>query len=308
MVIIHHQCFPHLIDNIWRELDFHDLRVARLVCKDWARRVDGLLNHISVEHRNDGSLQFRTLDSSKSVHFHTVRTSILPAGSAWLSLMAKVQVLDIFGADSFLSLQRLWLQSFVERIPLIRWHGTPSTSIDSPNIDTLLFFQEISGPSVPSVTLGYTQPHPLHVVSTVRCLVDPLRLTLPDSPHAINFYGWDGCTESVTLILQDERPPPRQPPPTCADASIDVVMTYLNIVAVESAYIYIVGLEAFLPDLDEWPAFREKVARQFRQENDDTDEPWSDDDEEFTMYWRFLTHDQYREQVGDLRYKMHTQR
>lgn len=222
--------------------------------------------------------------------------------------MAKVQVLDLFGADSFLPPERFWLQSFVERFPLIRWHGTPSMPIDALNIDTLLFFQELRGPTVPSVTLRYTQFQPLHVVSTVRCLVDPLRLTLLDPPNAINFYGWDGCTDSVTLILQDKRPPPRQPPLRCADASIDVVMTYLNIVRVESAYINIVGLELFLPDLDERPAFREKVARQFRQDTDDIGEPWSDDDEEFAMYWRFLTHDQYREQVGDLRYKMHTQR
>lgn len=308
MVAIHHNSFPHIIDCIWRELDFLDLQVARLVCKDWARRVDKLLWHLSVEYQSDGRLQVRTLDASTSVYFHTVPISAAEPGNVWMAMMAKVQVLDLVGAERFSPKQdQVWLRKFIQRIPLVRWYGTPPRPIDALNMDTLLFFHDLTGPSAPSVTLRYTQFQPQTVISTVRCTVDPLRLTLSDHDNAVSFYGWDGCTDEVTLILQDARPEPRQPPPSGAAAEIDVVMTYLNIVRVESAYINIVGLEAFLPDT-EWPAFRERVARQFRTDAEDSGEPWSDEDEEFTTYWKFLTHDEYKEQVGDVRYKLYTVR
>lgn len=308
MVTIHHESFPHIIDCIWRELDFLDLQVARLVCKDWARRVDTLLWHISVEHQPDGRLHVRTLGDCKSVYFHTVPFTAPAPGNVWMRLTSKVQVLDLVGAEKFSQHQDLsWLRPFIQRIPLVRWHGTPPRPIDALNMDTLLFFQDLIGSTAPVVTLRYTQFQPQSVISTLRCTIDPLCLRLSGRDDAVNFYGWDGCTDEVTLILQDARPEPRQPPPSGEDKKIDVIMAYLNIVRVESAYIRIVGLEAFLPD-SEWPAFRERVAQQFRAENDESGEPWSDEDEEFSTYWKFLTHEQYREEVGDVRYKLYTVR
>lgn len=308
MATIPYDSFPHIVDCIWRELDFLDLQVARLVCKDWARRVDSLLWHISVEHQLDERLQVRTVDASKSVHFYTVPASPSGPADVWIRLVAKVQVLDLVGAENLNEQQdQDWLRKFIQRVPLVRWYGTPPRPIDALNMDTLLFFHDLNGPTAPAVTLRYTQFQPQTVICTLRCTVDPLRLSLSDHDNAVSFYGWDGCTDEVTLILQDARPEPRQPPPSGDGAEIDVVMAYLNIVRVESAYINIVGLEAFLPD-SEWHAFRERVAQQFRIDGEDSGEPWSDDDEEFSTYWKFLTHVEYKEQVGDVRYKLYTVR
>lgn len=309
MVTIHHESFPHIIDNIWRNLDFLDLRVALGVCKDWHNRAKMLLWHLSIEHQSDGRLHVRALDSASSVYFNTVPTQTSSPGRLWMKLMPVVQVLDLVGAENFSHAQEhVWLRRFVERIPLVRWYGTPPRAIDALNMDTLLFFQDLDGPPAPSITLRFTHFQPQHIVSTLRCTIDPLRLALYEHPDAVNLYGWDGYTDSITLILQDARPVPHPPALDGRVAVTDVISAYLNIVRCESAEILIVGLELFLPELVERQAFYARLADQFRDENEQSAQPWTDSDDEFSAYWRYFTHDEYRAHIGETRYELYTER
>lgn len=313
MVTIPHQGFPHIIDSIWEHLDFGGLLVARAVCKDWAQRWASLSWHLSIEGKLDGRFQVRASSWSSSVVWDSVPTSALASRQLWGGLMSEILVLDLVGKMKEIEWLREMAECIPKHIPLVRWQdpSDPSgTRLCAPHTDTLVFFQDLNGPDAPCISTWAASSLPLEVVSTLRCTVDPLRQWVQYSLDTVDIRYGSGSeyTDTVTLILQDERPEPRQPPTVPQEASLEVIYPYLHAVRYGEPYVYIVGLEAFMPDVDDRLTLQEEFAQRFRDEEGRPGVFWLDSMGDFASYWKFRTHEEYRQEVGETLYDLYTTR
>lgn len=195
--------------------------------------------------------------------------------------------------------------------------------MESLNLQHTLFFVDLKDDRrVPRIWVD-TMQHPREITVTVGCETDPTAVS-----QGGHFDINSRLTTQITVILLDRRAPstprpsretsnetsrssafvPQEDATTGSDveastlgSSIEYLYGFLNRTGSAQLVTSIVGLDAFLPDPEQRTEFVERVEQRVRKSRTITPQ-------QFRERCRFLTHEAYRNEVGDRAYSLRTVR
>lgn len=317
-VAFDHRYYPHLIDEILSYLDFGGCYVARNVCKAWRQRTTLLLHakghdHLALVCKKDGRIVLKARDlnyppPSLLVHVHPRFPDPWDEPGSpegwWEPPFNNAVVVDVIGGRHAMK-ESYWLPRYARNARLLRWYGPPPCPMQDLNLNHTLFFVTLKpSKKAPRIWID-TMRHPTVVTVSVDCQADPT--TVSDTAH---FDINSRLTRRIFVILNrsglHDKVDPNGSIPMSGDLgvsslSIDYIYGFLNRAGSAELTTYIVGLEQWLPDTDARTVFTTTIERQALKSRSKTAS-------EFRRRCLFLTHAEYKAEVGADLYELQTKR
>lgn len=318
VMTIDHNYYPHVIDAIVAYLDFAGLKTASSAGGAWrnvAECVKGRLAHIEITHyapdehggagtdEDSGLTLFLhdTRGDGKREPFHIVLNKAVATDPYLVHLFRKyVQVVDLPGMG-FSMEQWACLHAWVQQVPVVRCMSTEWHNLYPLTHKTLVVFQDaLAHQETPCIYMedqNGGEWNARHLVVNLDCYADPV-----DSGSKmfslINEF-WSFNTDFLTVVLHDRISMPTEPEGVSYDAIAGYMENALS--GEEIKRVAIVGLELFIPDPRKLHAYQQWAVKGVLEENE-----CELSEEECARRFKFYTHEEYKELLGEENYNLYT--
>lgn len=339
-VTIDHRFFPHIIDRIFSFLSYPGLIVCTRVCREWREKTTPFYKHVAIfEHGDDGNNRtvVRSRDHSYPDHSAVLMDAYFQGVDHKASpprIKDSGVVLDFTTFDGYYSTSDLpqarrprsrWPTAFYRLLnPTIRnrdYSEFLSCCFDGDDVVRFIDYSE------GVFTLGGECPDaPTALCLSINCY------TNPTEPQAFLSSDFDGLRndfnrlDTLTVVLMDcrdvtessfasERPAIKQDDAVTArrsnlsDFGAASELLYFTVGNSAISELAVVGLDTFVAEQDYLSylhgmrsTIAEEMARPFSSVTTAASNvPW------LGPVPKFHTHDEYREMVGEERYRLLTQ-